>query len=158
MRRFLVRADLAAPVRTGGLDLADVAVSVPDPGAEFGGGEDVAGSVDPVRGGRTDARGRGAEVPGVTVDSPPVRTFYVEPVYPEAARRLGVEGWVEVEFAVGTDGRVSDARVLRSSGGGRLDEAALAAIRRWMFRPALRGGRPVPATCAVRVVFRLEDR
>ncbi len=160
MRRFLVRADLASPIRSEGLDLADVAVSVPDSAEGFGGGGAETESATLGGEARGDASGREADrFPSLAADRSPVRTFYVEPIYPEAARRMGVEGWVEVEFTVGPDGRVSDARVVRSSGGGRLDDAAIAAVRRWLFRPALRDGKPVPATCYVKVVFRLvEDR
>lgn len=42
------------------------------------------------------------------------------------------------------DGRVGEIRLKRSSGFTRLDEAALAAVRRWRYVPARRGDEPIP--------------
>jgi protein TonB len=63
---------------------------------------------------------------------------------------------VLIQVSVLGDGRVGSARVASSSGHGSLDRAALKAVKRWRFRPALRGGKPVTATLMVPVVFRLE--
>jgi serine/threonine-protein kinase len=49
------------------------------------------------------------------------------------AEATGSGGTVRVELTIGTDGRVSDARILKSTPG--LDNAALAAARRWEFQP-----------------------
>ena len=59
--------------------------------------------------------------------------MYVAPVYPEIARVARVEGIVVVDCTIDGDGRVIDARVLR--GHPLLDEAALAAVRRWVYMP-----------------------
>lgn len=75
------------------------------------------------------------------------------PLYPEAARLAGVEGTVLVQARVGEDGRVVDARVLKSVP--MLDDAALAAVRQWRFRPAMGEGRPVAVWVAVPVRFSL---
>lgn len=50
--------------------------------------------------------------------------------YPDQARRQGVEGVVEVEFTLSSDGRVEDVKVLRSSGSPLLDEASIETIKR----------------------------
>ena len=75
-------------------------------------------------------------------------------VYPEAARREGVEGQVIVQFVVGTGGTVIDPVVLRSPDP-RLGAAALEAVRRSLFRPGRQGGRPVLVRFSVPVTFRL---
>jgi TonB family protein len=62
------------------------------------------------------------------------------PVYPEQARIEGLEGYVEVEFEVGADGRVADAQVTLAMPRGQFEEAALAAIRRWRLPPGTGGG------------------
>lgn len=68
------------------------------------------------------------------------------PVYPALSRRLAEAGavvlWVELNEA----GQVAMARVHSSSGFDRLDDAALAAVRRWTCAPPLRNGRPARAT------------
>lgn len=82
-----------------------------------------------------------------------------QPPYPAASVRLGEEGTVTVEVRVGLDGRVQEARVLRSSGFARLDAAALEEARRmWRLRPATVEDAAVEAWYAVRVSFRLDRR
>jgi protein TonB len=78
------------------------------------------------------------------------------PAYPPRARRLGQHGIVWVSLDVDETGRVTAARIETSSGHALLDEAALAALREWCYRPARRGGVPVATTIRVPVEFRLE--
>jgi protein TonB len=66
-----------------------------------------------------------------------------EPAYPEIAKAAGVEGRVFVYVLVGKDGRVLDARIDPKTSVPMLDEAALAAARTCVFKPALASGRPV---------------
>lgn len=72
--------------------------------------------------------------------SPIVR---VPPAYPAEARRKKVEGWVRVEMTVLEDGTVAEAKVKSAEPHGVFDEAALAAVARWKFRPATENGKPV---------------
>jgi TonB family protein len=65
------------------------------------------------------------------------------------AEATGSGGTVRVELTIGTDGRVSDARVLRSVPG--LDNAALAAARRWEFQPVRVNGEAFAVIYAVDV-------
>lgn len=79
------------------------------------------------------------------------------PAYPRLARRQGWEGVVRVRVQVAADGQVLAASVARSSGYEVLDEAALAAVRGWRFRPARDAqGRPRADMVEVPVRFRLE--
>jgi len=84
---------------------------------------------------------------------PPMRTKYVEPVYPPIALTAGVEGVVFIEARVGKDGSVTDAKVLR--GIPLLDEAALDAVRQWVFSPTKLNGAPVDIVMTVTVNFKL---
>lgn len=79
------------------------------------------------------------------------------PAYPATARRLGLGGKVVIRAWVSATGECVNADVSRSSGHTLLDEAALAAVRRWRFVPASRGGRDVPAAVEIPIVFRLQD-
>jgi TonB family protein len=77
------------------------------------------------------------------------------PRYPMAAREQRLEGVVVLSVLVRPDGRVEDARVASSSGASVLDDAALAAVRTWLFAPATREGRPVESIVEVPVKFAL---
>lgn len=79
------------------------------------------------------------------------------PRYPIESRRKREQGTVWLSVLVGTDGRVSDISVARSSGFGRLDDAALAAVRRWRWSPTMRGGVPVMVRGTVDIPFVLQD-
>lgn len=67
------------------------------------------------------------------------------PVYPAPSRRFGETGAVVLRVELSETGQVAQARVERSSGHPRLDEAALAAVRTWRCTPASRNGQPVRA-------------
>jgi TonB family protein len=80
----------------------------------------------------------------------------VVPAYPPAARSAQVEADVVLEIVVDTSGRVADARVVHAVGYG-LDAAALDAIRRTRFSPAMHEGRAVPVRMRYPMQFRLEQ-
>ncbi|MDH3643107.1 MAG: energy transducer TonB [Gammaproteobacteria bacterium] len=67
------------------------------------------------------------------------------PAYPAAAQAQGVEGYVVVRYDVTVQGRVSKARVVRAEPEGVFDEAALGAVRSWVFNPPLVDGEPQSA-------------
>ncbi|MBD2523058.1 TonB family protein [Nostoc sp. FACHB-133] len=60
--------------------------------------------------------------------------------YPEAARRRGVEGRVEVAVDTDSQGNVTNVRIARSSGNRDLDEETIRQARDWKLKPA-EGGR-----------------
>jgi protein TonB len=84
---------------------------------------------------------------------PPTRTRNVQPEYPAIAQAARVQGIVIVEAIIGTDGRVRDARVLRSIP--LLDRAAVEAVRQWEYTPSRLNGVPVPVLMTVTVTFTL---
>ncbi|MBN8739961.1 MAG: hypothetical protein BGP24_23630 [Lysobacterales bacterium 69-70] len=90
---------------------------------------------------------------GETRDAVLVRS--VPPQYPNAALRRRQEGWVQVEFTVTSDGAVANARVLDADPPRTFDRAALDAVQRWNFNPALRNGTPVEATIRRRIEFKM---
>jgi protein TonB len=72
----------------------------------------------------------------------------VEPEYPAIARPARLEGRVVLQAVIARDGTVEDVEIVHSTSR-VFDEAALEAVRRWRYTPALLNGR------AVRVVFRV---
>ena len=79
----------------------------------------------------------------------------VLPDYPDIARQSGMEGTVMVQALVGKDGKVKDVRVVKSVP--VLDDAAIKAVRQWVFKPALSNNKPVAVWVAVPVKFALRN-
>lgn len=77
----------------------------------------------------------------------------VQPVYPPLALSSRLQGVVILECVVNTRGRVQEAKVLR--GVPLLDQAALDAVREWVYSVTLVDGVPVPVIMTVTVSFRL---
>jgi TonB family protein len=85
---------------------------------------------------------------------PPPKVHDVRPIYPDDAKRNGIQGVVVMEIRVEGDGTVSRARVMESMPA--LDAAALEAVRQWQFRPTLLNGVPTPIVMSTTVHFKLE--
>lgn len=85
---------------------------------------------------------------------PPTKIADAKPVYPVDATQARIQGVVIIEVLVGDGGKVQDARVLRSIP--LLDQAALDAVRQWVFTPTLVNGSAVPVIMTVTVNFTLQ--
>lgn len=78
-----------------------------------------------------------------------------KPVYPSIARRERWEGKVTLRVRVSAEGYSDDVSVQRSSGHEELDDAAVAAVKKWRFIPAKRGSTPVSSSVLVPIIFNL---
>jgi len=76
-------------------------------------------------------------------------------VYPEIAKRAGVEGLVVVQAWVDENGNVTRAEVIKGIGAG-CDEAAIAAVKKAKFKPGKQRGKPVRVKMSIPVRFRLQ--
>jgi protein TonB len=108
----------------------------------------------------------GAPEPPV-LQAPPVRAGFggvsypvliesskVLPEYPELARKAKLEASVILEAVVQRDGTVGSIKVLRSPGKELgFDDAAIAAVRQWRYKPGIQGGRPVDVYFTIVVEF-----
>ena len=83
----------------------------------------------------------------------PTQIRKVQPSYPLEAQAAKVQGIVILEAIIGVDGRVTDARVLRSVP--LLDQAAVDAVKQWEYTPTLLNGVPTPIIMTVTVTFNL---
>jgi len=106
--------------------------------------------------------GTGPDAPAYAIEPDSAPSLIAQPdlsemraLYPDAARRSGLEGNVQLELDVSASGEVTGSRVVRSAGNGFV-EVAQKLVRRFRFRPATRGGKPVPATVPWTYKFRLE--
>jgi len=79
------------------------------------------------------------------------------PVYPPRCLRAGSEGVVKIRVLVGEDGSPQEITLAKSSGDSALDEAALTAVRDWIFVPAMRNGLPVRSLAVVPIEFKITD-
>lgn len=68
-------------------------------------------------------------------------TKRVDPVYPPEAARAGTTGYVEVEYAVGPDGKVTDVSVVDAKPGRTFVAAAVKAVKQWEFAPGEKNGK-----------------
>jgi|KBSMisStandDraft_5_1062788.scaffolds.fasta_scaffold129791_2 protein TonB len=84
----------------------------------------------------------------------PVKLADVAPIYPVIARNAHIQGVVILEAVLNAQGGVESVRVLRSVP--TLDEAAMDAVQRWRYTPALLNGQPVPVVMTVTVNFKLQ--
>ena len=75
------------------------------------------------------------------------------PRYPTRALRRGESGEVLLRIEVDPRGVPARVDVASSSGSRDLDRAAVAAAKRWRFRPAMRDGTPVAGTVNVPIAF-----
>ncbi len=103
-------------------------------------------------GGRRRPGSRGPVRPGGDLQ-PPAKVRHVTPVYPELARRAGVEGVVVLECVIDPSGHVAEVKILR--GQPLLDRAAVEAVRQWVYRPTRLNGVPVAVLLTVTVRFRI---
>jgi TonB family protein len=85
----------------------------------------------------------------------PTKVKDVRPMYPPDAQAANIQGVVIIEATINADGRVSDAKILRSIP--MLDDAALAAVREWEFTPTYLNGAAVPVIMTVTVNFTLQN-
>jgi protein TonB len=83
----------------------------------------------------------------------PKKTKDVKPVYPTIAQSARVSGIVIIEAVIGQNGKVQDAKVIRSIP--LLDNAALDAVKQWEFTPTLLNGEPTAIIMSVTVNFQL---
>lgn len=76
--------------------------------------------------------------------------------YPEIARKAGVEGRVFVKVAIDENGNVFKWEVIKSLGNNGCDEAAIEAIRKVKWKPAMQRDRPVKVWISIPVIFKLK--
>ncbi|HET9943111.1 MAG TPA: TonB family protein [Terriglobia bacterium] len=85
----------------------------------------------------------------------PVLLSRVDPQYTDQARQARLSGAVRLTAVVRRDGTVDAVQVVQGLGMG-LDEAAIAAVRQWRFRPATRNGEAVDSAISLAVTFNLK--
>ncbi len=86
---------------------------------------------------------------------PPKLIKKVEPVYPGEARKAGIEGTVTVEATTDERGRVQKVKVLNSVP--ELDQAAIDAVKQWVYEPMVIDGKPRGVVFTITCRFSLDN-
>jgi protein TonB len=85
--------------------------------------------------------------------APAVLLSKVDPVYPPAAFSARVAGTVVLQVSIDREGSVTRLDVKRPAPLG-MTEAAIAAVQRWKYRPAVGPAGPIPSMKLVRIEFK----
>jgi TonB family protein len=81
------------------------------------------------------------------------RIEYVAPKFPSSFGNRTMDGWVELEFTVRTDGSTGDIVVTNSAPRKLFDASAVRAVSQWRYKPVMLNGKPVDQRAAVRIRF-----
>jgi TonB family protein len=84
------------------------------------------------------------------------RTRYVSPQFPLAARQRAIDGWVDLQFVVNTDGSVGELTIVGAEPVGIFEQAALDAVRNWRYQPVMRAGQAISQRARVRLRFAMQ--
>ena len=86
----------------------------------------------------------------------PVIIKRVEPLYPELARKAGMQGKVWVKVLIDKEGKVKKAVIMQ--GIEIFHEAAITAVMQWVFKPAIQQDRPIAVWMAIPISFKLLEQ
>ncbi|MCP4581709.1 MAG: energy transducer TonB [candidate division Zixibacteria bacterium] len=90
----------------------------------------------------------------VFYEEKPILIENIQPIYPEMARRAGIEGVVWVNVLISSDGSVRDVKIIKDSDANAgFEEAAIDAAMQSTWKPAISNGRPVAVWTAYKVQF-----
>ena len=95
-----------------------------------------------------------APMPFVAIESQPELIHREPAVYPEIAKKIGLQGRVTVEVTIDAQGKPIQAKVVKSASD-VFNEAAIEAIMKYSFKPAMMSTGPVTAKIMIPIDFRL---
>src|SRR5580704_14317880 len=78
-----------------------------------------------------------------------------QPVYPQIAKSARISGTVELSAIIGEDGHIQELKVV--SGHPLLRQAALDAVKQWVYKPTLLNEQPVKVSTTIDVIFTLSQ-
>jgi len=79
----------------------------------------------------------------------------IEPNYPQIALKSRIQGTVVIEAVTDIYGRVKGTRII--TGNPLLNQAALDAVKQWLYEPYVIDGIPKPVTFTVNITFTLKE-
>ncbi|MBK9250023.1 MAG: energy transducer TonB [Ignavibacteria bacterium] len=98
----------------------------------------------------------------LNIDQEPIPNYAIlsrNTIYPESARRTGQEGKVIVQVLLGKDGMPKPGKVsIKSSSNGIFNQAAIDAVMKTPFTPAIQKGQPIEVWVTVPMNFQLRNK
>jgi protein TonB len=95
-----------------------------------------------------------APMPFVAIESQPELIHREPAVYPEIAKKIGLQGRVVIEVTIDAQGKPIQAKVIKSASD-VFNEAAIEAVMKYSFKPAMMSTGPVTAKVMIPIDFRL---
>lgn len=141
----------------GGVDTAPVEPVAP-PAADIGSEQEAAAEREREATAAREERRRAAPEPRASADREPspVASASPAPAYPPSALRAREEGTVLVRAEIDATGSPTNVGIAKRSNSRDLDRAAVNAVRKWKFEPAMKDGKAVASTVQVPVDFKLD--
>jgi protein TonB len=96
-----------------------------------------------------------APMPFVAIENPPEIIRREPAKYPEIAIKMGIQGRVTVEVTVDVQGKPIQTKVVKSSSD-VFNDAAVEAVMKYTFKPAMQSTGPVTAKVYIPIDFRLK--
>jgi periplasmic protein TonB len=97
-----------------------------------------------------------APIPFVAIESPPEIVRREPAKYPEIAIKMGIQGRVTVEVTIDAQGKAIQTKVVKSSSE-VFNDAAVEAVMKYTFKPAMQSTGPVAAKVYIPIDFRLKQ-
>jgi protein TonB len=104
--------------------------------------------------GQVEHRNERPRLVHVTTLSPAMLIHRVEPIYPPLTRQMHMEGRVELQAIIATDGTIQSLEVV--SGHPLFYQSAIDAVRQWRYRPLVLNGQPVEIETHITVIYTMQ--
>ena len=95
-----------------------------------------------------------APMPFVAIESQPELIHRAPATYPEIAKKMGLQGRVTVEVTIDAQGKPIQAKVIKSASD-VFNDAAIEAVMKYTFKPAMMSTGPVTAKIMIPIDFRM---
>ncbi len=91
------------------------------------------------------------------VDCVPKSIKSARPVYPQYAKNMRIEGYVQVQFIVNKKGMVVNPKVVKAEPKNVFEHTAINAVKQWKFQPATIEDKSVNVAMVVKLNFKLDE-
>lgn len=90
------------------------------------------------------------------LDKAPEKISAIQPMYPQRARRIGIEGVVSVKFLVNRFGGVKQLSITHADPPDTFNDTVMKTVGKWKFKPGRKDGRTVETWIKTNIRFKLK--